>query len=64
MRRNRPPPRGHTNMASAKDHLPVARRRMLREPDGRVRYLTDEDEPRLMKKFTADEDRERVAVEK
>ena len=41
----------------------MARRRMLREPDGRVRYLTDEDEPRLMKKFTADEDRERVAVE-
>jgi len=41
----------------------VARRRMLREPSGRVRYLTDEEEPRLMKKFAADEDRERVAVE-
>lgn len=41
---------------------PVARLKMLREPSGRVRYLTDEDEEeaRLMEAFATDEDRDRV----
>jgi integrase len=41
---------------------PVARLRMLREPSGRVRYLSDDEETRLMEKLDTDEDRQRVTV--
>ncbi len=41
---------------------PVARLKMLREPSGRVRYLSDEEEANLMLKLATDEDRQRVTV--
>ncbi len=44
------------------DRNPVARLRMLREPSGRVRYLSDEEEVRLMEALATDEDRRRVTV--
>src|SRR5262249_29765754 len=44
------------------DRTPFARLKLLREPSGRVRYLTDEEEARLMEKLAADTDRDRVCV--
>jgi integrase len=41
---------------------PVAKLRMLREPSGRVRYLSDEEEARLMAALSTDANRERVTV--
>jgi integrase len=41
---------------------PVSKLKTLREPSGRTRYLTDDEEGRLMKVLPADEDRERVIV--
>ena len=41
---------------------PVAKLRALREPSGRVLYLTDEEEQRLMKALPDDESRNRVHV--
>jgi integrase len=41
---------------------PVAKIRMLKEPSGRVRYLTDEEEARLMAALPSDADRQRVLV--
>jgi integrase len=41
---------------------PVAKRKMLPEPSGRVRYLSDEEEARLMKALPAVKDRDRVTV--
>jgi len=41
---------------------PVSKLRTLREPSGRTRYLTDDEEGRLMKVLPTDEDRERVTV--
>jgi integrase len=41
---------------------PVAKLRMLRESSGRVRYLSDEEEERLMKSLPTDADRQRVIV--
>ena len=41
---------------------PVARIGMLREPSGRVRYLSDQEEDRLMKALAADAGRQRIAV--
>jgi integrase len=41
---------------------PVAKLKMLREPSGRVRHLSDDEEARLMKALPSDEDRQRVAV--
>jgi integrase len=35
---------------------------MLREPSGRVRYLSDDEEARLKEKLATDEDRQRVTV--
>jgi integrase len=40
----------------------VAKLRMLREPSGRVRYLSDEEEARLMAALSTDADRDRVTV--
>lgn len=44
------------------DRTPFARLKLLREPSGRVRYLTDEEEARLMEKLSTDADRDRVRV--
>jgi hypothetical protein len=41
---------------------PVARLGVLRESSGRVRYLSDEEEERLMKALPTDADRQRVTV--
>ena len=41
---------------------PVAKLRMLREPSGRTRYLSDEEEAALLKALPGDEDRQRVTV--
>ena len=41
---------------------PVSKLKTLREPGGRTRYLTDEEEARLMKAFPSEEDRARVTV--
>jgi integrase len=41
---------------------PVAKLKMLREPSGRVRYLSDEEEGRLMKALPSARDRDRVTV--
>jgi integrase len=41
---------------------PVAKLKMLRESSGRVRYLSDEEEARLMKVLPAAKDRDRVTV--
>ena len=41
---------------------PVAKLGMLKEPSGRVRYLTDEEEKVLMKALATDLDRQRVTV--
>ena len=41
---------------------PVAKLKMLREPSGRVRYLSDEEETVLFEKLLTDESRERVRV--
>jgi integrase len=41
---------------------PVAKIGMLREPSGRVRYLSDEEETRLMKTLSGDADRQRITV--
>lgn len=40
----------------------MARLKMLREPSGRVRYLSDDEEARLKEKLATDEDRQRVTV--
>jgi site-specific recombinase XerD len=44
------------------DRNPVARLKMLREPSGRVRYLSDEEEKALLQKLATDADREQVTV--
>jgi integrase len=41
---------------------PVSKLKALREPSGRTRYLTDNEEERLMKALPTDEDRARVTV--
>ncbi len=41
---------------------PVSKLKALREPSGRTRYLTDDEEERLMKALPSDEDRTRVTV--
>jgi len=41
---------------------PVSKIRFLREPSGRVRYLTDEEEARLMRALPAEPDRQRIKV--
>jgi len=41
---------------------PVSKLKTLREPSGRTRYLTDDEEERLMKALPSDEDRVRVTV--
>ena len=41
---------------------PFARIKLLREPSGRVRYLTEEEEPRLLEALATSEDRQRVLV--
>jgi integrase len=41
---------------------PVAKLKALREPSGRVRYLTDDEEQRLMKALPDDESRDRITV--
>ena len=41
---------------------PVSKLKTLREPSGRTRYLTDEEEERLMKALPSAEDRARVTV--
>ena len=41
---------------------PVSKLKTLREPSGRTRYLTDDEEERLMKALPSDEDRARVTV--
>jgi integrase len=41
---------------------PVAKLGMLKEPSGRVRYLTDDEEKVLMKALATDADRQRVTV--
>jgi integrase len=40
----------------------VANLKMLREPSGRIRYLSDDEEARLMKALASDADRQRVTV--
>lgn len=44
------------------DTNPVAKLRMLREPSGRTRYLSDEEEIALLQTLPSDEDRQRVTV--
>lgn len=44
------------------DTNPVAKLKMLREPSGRTRYLSDEEEAALLKALPSDEDRQRVTV--
>jgi integrase len=41
---------------------PVSKLKTLREPSGRTRYLTDEEERRLMEALATEEDRDRVTV--
>lgn len=41
---------------------PVSKIRLLKEPSGRVRYLTDEEEARLLTAFPSEADRQRVLV--
>jgi hypothetical protein len=41
---------------------PVTKLGMLREPSGRVRYLTDDEEGRLMKTLSTEAGRQRVTV--
>ena len=41
---------------------PVSKLKALHEPSGRTRYLTDDEEERLMKAFLDDEDRAQVTV--
>jgi len=41
---------------------PVGKLKALREPSGRVRYLTDEEEQQLMKALPTEHDRDRVRV--
>ena len=53
---------GWTAIAGARIVHQVARLKMLREPSGRVRYLSDEEESRFMEKLSTDEDRQRVTV--
>lgn len=44
------------------DRNPIAKVRMLKEPSGRVRYLTDEEETRLLKALATEADRRRVTM--
>lgn len=47
---------------SQTERNPVSKIKLLREPSGRVRYLTDEEEARLMAAFPTDADRQRVTI--
>jgi site-specific recombinase XerD len=52
------------NVAVRNDRLqrnPFDKIRLLREPSGRVRYLSDEEEARLREAFATEEDRERLS---
>jgi len=40
----------------------VAKLKMLREPSGRARYLSDDEEQRLMRAFVTEQDRQRVTI--
>jgi integrase len=44
------------------DTNPVAKLKMLREPSGRTRYLSDEEETALLEALPSDEDRQRVTM--
>ena len=47
---------------SKTERNPVSKIKLLREPSGRVRYLTDEEEARLMAALPTDAERQRVTV--
>jgi integrase len=54
---------GHVAIRDGKtERNPVAKLGMLKEPSGRVRYLTDDEEKTLMKALATDADRQRVTV--
>jgi len=47
---------------SKTDRNPVSKIKLLREPSGRVRYLTDEEEARLMAALPTEADRQQVTI--
>ena len=48
--------------SSVRKRNPVSKIKLLREPSGRVRYLTDEEEGRLMAALPTEADRQRVTI--